>query len=101
MKYIKTYENITPPKYEEGDIIKVRVEAWGKSNPIKPSKMHEFMVILIIKNVIINNDFMVYVCYPFDTKDKEDNVYVHENDIIESITHEDVEIIINSDKYNL
>ena len=100
MKYIKKYELVRSiPKYEHEDIIKVKFKGWSTSGP---SKQVEFMTLLIIKSVYVSKTNIVsYSCYPFESKDKEDSIYVNEHDVIEKITQEEANIIISADKYNL
>ena len=94
MKYIKTYEQLSP-KFNEGDIVKVKFKMWD----VKGEKKEMLSILEITK---IHNKFgdISYACFPFED-DKKDTFYIKEKDIIETVSREQARILFDMGKYNL
>jgi len=101
MKHLKKYEilkNIKlTPKYEVGNILKVTFSAW---NTTKTGEKIEWISLYIVKKIHNKINSVVYSGHIYDG-DTTDTIYVLEQDVIEKISKEEADMLININKYNL
>lgn len=93
MKYIKTFEDNT---YQPGDIVIVNYTVWNVTKqPVKTK-------IPILVYITYKYDFHIYGAYILPRKiDDDQEIKIHDDDIIEKVSPEEAKMYLNTLKYNI